>query len=71
VRALAQQSSAPLTEMDVRNVHRLALQRSAPDIAGSYADQARMVLTDQGRHMFPSPAEVPALMGDFAKWLGG
>jgi Fic family protein len=70
VRALAQQSSAPLTEMDVRNLHRLVVQRSEPGIAGSYADQARMVLTDQGRHMFPSPAEVPPLMGDFAKWLG-
>jgi Fic family protein len=27
------------------------------------------VLTNAGRHGFPSPAEVPALMGDFAHWL--
>jgi Fic family protein len=45
------------------------VKRSAPDIAGRYADQGRYVLTDAGRHGFPSPAEVPALMGDFAAWL--
>jgi Fic family protein len=28
------------------------------------------VLTDAGRHSFPSPAEVPGLMGDFARTLG-
>ena len=44
--------------------------RSKPDVAGRYADQGRYVLTDSGRHSFPSPAEVPALMGDFSAWLG-
>jgi Fic family protein len=28
------------------------------------------VRTETGRFEFPSPAEIPALMGDFAKWLG-
>jgi Fic family protein len=60
----------PLTEMDVRNLHRLVMLRSRPDIAGRYADQGRYVLTDSGRHGFPSPAEIPALMGDFSSWLG-
>lgn len=60
----------PLTEMDVRGLHRLVMLRSAPEIARRYADQGRYVLTDSGRHAFPSPAEVPALMGDFAAWLG-
>ena len=69
VRALARQTS-PLTEMDVRSLHRLVMLRSDPAIAGSYADQGRYVLTDAGRHRFPSPAEVPALMGDFSSWLG-
>ena len=68
VRALARQK-VPLTEMDVRSLHRLVMLRSNPAIAGSYADQGRYVLTDTGRHSFPSPAEVPALMGDFARWL--
>lgn len=60
----------PLTEMDLRGLHRLVMLRSAPEIAGRYADQGRYVLTDPGRHAFPPPAEVPALMGDFAAWLG-
>ena len=69
VRELALQTGA-LTEGDVRNLHRLVMQRSGPDIAGRYADLARYVRTETGTHEFPSPAEVPALMGDFAAWLG-
>ena len=34
-----------------------------------YADQGRFVLTDTGPHNFPPPAQIPALMGDFAAWL--
>ena len=70
VRGLARQETR-LTEMDVRSLHRLVMLRSAPDIAGRYADQGRYVVTDSGRHAFPSPAEVPAPMGAFAEWLGG
>lgn len=69
VRALARES-ATLTEGDLRNLHRLTMQRSRPEIAGSYADLARYVRTETGRHEFPSPAEIPSLMGDFARWLG-
>jgi Fic family protein len=69
VRALARRD-APLTESDVRTLHSLVVKRSQPDIAGRYADQGRYVLTDAGRHSFPSPAELPALMGDFTRWLG-
>ncbi len=69
VRELARQGTA-LLESDVRNLHRLVMQRSSPDIAGRYADLPRYVRTEAGRHSFPSPAEVPALMGDFAAWLG-
>ncbi len=68
VRALAR-SSAPLTEADIRNLHGLVVRRSNPDIAGRYADQARYVLTDAGRHAFPLPVEVPALVGDMSAWL--
>lgn len=67
-RALAQRGTV-LTEADVRQLHSLVVKRSNPDIAGRYADQGRYVLTDTGRHAFPSPAEVPALMGDFAAWM--
>lgn len=61
--------SAPLTESDVRNLHSLVVQRSRPDIAGRYADLNRYVRTETGRHVFPSPAEIPALMGDLAACL--
>lgn len=69
VRELARDETA-LTESDVRNLHRLVMQRSRPDIAGQYATLARYVRTETGRHEFPSPAEIPAFMGDFAGWLG-
>jgi len=69
VRDLARQA-VPLREADIRNLHRLVMQRSDPDMAGRYANQSRYVETDSGRRHFPSPAEVPALMGDFAQWLG-
>jgi Fic family protein len=69
VRDLARQNLR-LTELDVRNLHRLVMLRSNPDIAGRYADQGRYVLTDTGRHSFPMPAEVPARMSEFAGWLG-
>ena len=68
VRELARQT-VPLTERDVRNLHRLVMQRSAPEIAGQYADLPRYVRTETGRYGFPSPAEIPALMADFAAWL--
>jgi Fic family protein len=68
VRDLARERVA-LREADIRNLHRLVVQRSAPEIGGRYADQARFVVTDSGRQSFPSSAEVPALVGDFAQWL--
>jgi Fic family protein len=68
VRAVARERTR-LTEIDLRQLHHLVVRRSAPEIAGRYADQGRYVLTDTGRHSFPSPAEVPALMGEFARWL--
>ena len=68
VRQLARQGTR-LTEMDVRTLHSLVVRRSEPDIAGRYANQGRFVLTETGRHAFPSPSEVPALMGDLATWL--
>lgn len=60
---------ASLTESDVRNLHKLVMQRSRPEMAGRYADLPRYVRTETGRHEFPSPAEVPPLMSNFARWL--
>jgi Fic/DOC family len=69
VRALGRRGT-PLTEADLRQLHHLVVQRSQPEVAGCYADQGRYVLTETGQHTFPSPTEVPPLMGDFARWLG-
>lgn len=68
VRELAQHD-APVTEGDIRNLHKLIVQRSDPEIAGRYADTVRLTPTETGRHIYPSPAEVPPLMSDFAAWL--
>jgi Fic family protein len=70
IRELARQSD-PFTERDVRNLHQLVMLRSDPEEAGQYARTVRYVLTDTppGRHYFPAPAEIPALIGDFAGWL--
>ena len=69
VRELAKQS-APMAEIDIRNLHSLLMRRSRPEDAGRYAEVSRYVRTETGRHAFPSPVEIPALMGDFAVWLG-
>ncbi len=68
VRELAQLET-PLTGSDVRNLHKLVMQRSAPEIAGQYADMPRYVRTETGRYSFPTPTEIPSLMGDFAAWM--
>lgn len=68
VRDLAQRGSR-LSEHDVRSLHALTMRRSDPAIAGAYATANRYVNTDDARHSFPPPAEIPALMGDFSAWL--
>lgn len=66
VRRLAQRDE-PLREGDVREIHRLVLARSDAVEAGSYSRHQRAVPGSAVR--FPSPAELPALMGDFGLWL--
>ena len=53
VRAIAQAESS-LTESVVRNLHALMIKHSYPDVAGSYATQARFVNTGQGGHLIPA-----------------
>lgn len=66
VRTLAA-SSEPIRETDIRAIHGLVLARSAPEEAGRYATTDRQVLGSTVR--FPPPAEIPARMGDLARWL--
>jgi Fic family protein len=68
VRELAGETSK-VTESDIRNLHRLVMQRSNAGVAGQYASLNRYVRTETGRHEFPSPAEIPSLMGDLSGWL--
>lgn len=56
-------------EADVRNIHRLVLQRIDPEEAGRYSTHQRMIAGSS--LVLPSPAEIPARMGDFAHWLEG
>lgn len=67
---IASQRETPITETDIRNLHRLVVAQSQPDIAGQYADRPRFVNTDAGLHRFPAPVEIPALMEAFCRWLG-
>ena len=57
----------PVRELDLRNLHRLVMQRVDPDEAGRYSTHGRMIAGSP--LVLPSPAEVPALMGDFGRWL--
>jgi Fic family protein len=68
VRELARHD-APLTELDIRNLHALVTKRSDSEIAGRYATAGRYVNTDAGRYEFPTPSEIPAPMADFGAWL--
>jgi Fic family protein len=67
---IASAPETPVTEADIRNLHRLVLAKSSPDIAGCYADRPRYVNTDAGIHEFPAPLDIPALMQAFSSWLG-
>jgi Fic family protein len=66
VRALAAETR-PIRETDLRELDRLVLQRVAPHDAGRYRTNQRAIAGSP--FVLPSPAEIPALMGDFAHWL--
>ena len=67
---LSEHPEHPITQSDIRNLHKLVVAQSNPDIAGRYADRARFVNTDKGEYFFPSPLEILPLMDDFTLWLG-
>lgn len=67
VRELATNRGEPIREVDIRNIHRLVIQKIDPEEAGRYSDHQRMI--SGSPLVLPSPAEIPARMGDFAKWL--
>lgn len=56
-----------LNEADVRELHRLIVMRSRPEIAGCYSDLPRRVAGSTV--VFPNPAKVPQLMRELGDWL--
>ena len=68
VRALALEPG-PVREGDVRNIHRLVMQKVDAEESGRYSQHTRAIAGSS--LVLPSPAEIPALMEDFATWLEG
>ena len=66
IRTLAARGE-PIRETDIREIHRLILARIDPDEAGAYSHHQRLIAGSP--MVLPSPAEIPALMGDFVRWL--
>ena len=75
VRALAR-DAAPIREVEVRRIHALVLSGIDPGTAeagphrgaGCYSSRPRRIAGSAV--VLPGPAELPALMGDLARWLG-
>ncbi len=66
---LSKHTQVSISQIDIRNLHKLVMAQSKPDISGRYADRARFTNTDEGEYLFPSPVEITPLMDDFALWL--
>jgi Fic family protein len=60
-------ASEPVREIDVRNLHRLVMERIAPEEAGKYSTHERMISGSDLK--LPSPFELPAMMQEFGVWL--
>ncbi len=68
VNALAGRAE-PVREIDIREIHRLVMQRVDPDEAGRYSRHQRLIAGSS--LVLPSPIEIPPLMSDLARWLSG
>ncbi len=61
------QEERPITEADIRDIHRLVVGRTLKSEAGRYSQHPRRIAGSQV--IFPNPAKIPALMGKFSEWL--
>lgn len=66
VRDMAQQDR-PITEADVREIHRLVVSSTLPAEAGLYSSHRRRIAGSLV--VFPNPAKIPDLMAEFGQWL--
>lgn len=66
VRGLVQ-DARPVTEADMRDIHRLVMARTGHGEAGQYATFERRIAGS--RVKLAGPEQIPALMGDLGHWL--
>jgi len=66
VRELVQQDR-PITESDVRDIHRLVVGTTLKTEAGMYSQHRRRIAGSMV--VFPNPVKIPALMEEFGQWL--
>ena len=57
----------PISEADIRDIHRLVVAGTLKDEAGKYSHYPRRIAGSVA--VLPNPATVPALMGEFGQWL--
>lgn len=57
----------PITEADVRDLHRLVVGGTLKAEAGTYSQHRRRIAGSMV--VFPSPTKVPAMMEEFGQWL--
>lgn len=61
------QDDRPISERDIRDIHRLVTMGTLREEAGSYSKHKRFIVGSTVR--WPEPAEVPGLMGELSEWL--
>lgn len=57
----------PVTESDVRDIHRLVVARTQNGKAGQYSVHERRISGSKVK--LASPEQIPSLMGEFGQWL--
>ena len=66
VRQLAK-DERPISEKDIRDIHRLVTSGTLKSEAGSYSKLSRIIVGSAAK--LPEPSELPALMGELNQWL--
>ena len=67
----AGRTETPITDGDIRYLHRLVVGQAIPEISGRYADRARRLEFNGNGFEFPSPEGVPGLMASLRDWFSG
>ena len=65
----AGRADKPITDADIRHLHRLVVGQSIPEISGRYADRARRLESEGNIFDFPAPDSIPGLMSSLRDWF--